>query len=200
MELNTLEISREEAEDRLAAYRAIIDEERTAEDRAIIAGYRAAARGLPVISLSRTIQAGGYFDSGLPRLAIVRADAEVCSIRPISWPDSSLLFYDPACYRYGPDNRGALVGRGTVRVPIPDRPHVTVWNATTTVPIVPPEHRPRGRRRLGRLHVLWEVESWTPEAPRDPALLRHIRGDLWAVLAVWDLTDLERTVLSQRTV
>ena len=35
-------------------------------------------------------------------------------------------------------------------------------------------------------------------APRDPALLRHVRGDLWAVLSVWDLTDLERMVLSQR--
>jgi hypothetical protein len=34
--------------------------------------------------------------------------------------------------------------------------------------------------------------------PVDPALLRHIRGDLWAVLAVWNLTDLERYVLSQR--
>ena len=39
-------------------------------------------------------------------------------------------------------------------------------------------------------HVLWEVESWTPEPPRDPALLRHLRGDLWSVLAVWDLTEL----------
>jgi len=28
--------------------------------------------------------------------------------------------------------------------------------------------------------------------------LRHIRGDLWSVVAVWDLTELERLVLSQR--
>jgi hypothetical protein len=42
------------------------------------------------------------------------------------------------------------------------------------------------------------VEEWTRVPPRDPALLRHIRGDLWVVLAVWDLTDLERLVLSQR--
>jgi hypothetical protein len=37
-------------------------------------------------------------------------------------------------------------------------------------------------------------------APRDPALLRHVRGDLWAVLATWDLTELERLVLTQRAV
>ncbi|MGH3300400.1 MAG: hypothetical protein ACRDOK_01755 [Streptosporangiaceae bacterium] len=34
--------------------------------------------------------------------------------------------------------------------------------------------------------------------PRDPALLRWIRGDLWAVVAQWDLTELERAVLSSR--
>lgn len=33
------------------------------------------------------------------------------------------------------------------------------------------------------------------EAPVDPALLKHIGGDLYAVVATWDLTDLERAVL-----
>jgi hypothetical protein len=46
--------------------------------------------------------------------------------------------------------------------------------------------------------VLWEVEEWKRIPPVDPALIRHVRGDLWAVLATWDLTDLERYVLSQR--
>ena len=31
--------------------------------------------------------------------------------------------------------------------------------------------------------------------PRDPALLRNITGTLYAVLAVWDLTEVERAVL-----
>jgi hypothetical protein len=44
------------------------------------------------------------------------------------------------------------------------------------------------------------VEAWNEIPARDPALLRHIRGDLWAVLAVWDLTELERAVLGQRSV
>jgi hypothetical protein len=34
--------------------------------------------------------------------------------------------------------------------------------------------------------------------PEDPALLKHIGGDLYAVLAVWNLTELERAVLSGR--
>jgi hypothetical protein len=34
--------------------------------------------------------------------------------------------------------------------------------------------------------------------PRDPALIRRVAGDLWTVLSVWDLTELERAVLAQR--
>jgi hypothetical protein len=65
------------------------------------------------------------------------------------------------------------------------------------VPLIPPRFRP-SPRRLRHCHILWEVEQWTMTAPHDPALLRHVCGDLWAVLAVWDLTELERLVLSQR--
>jgi hypothetical protein len=33
---------------------------------------------------------------------------------------------------------------------------------------------------------------------RDPYLLRHVGGALYAVLAAWDLTDLERAIMSAR--
>lgn len=45
--------------------------------------------------------------------------------------------------------------------------------------------------------MLFEAE-WRPEPPKDPALLRHIGGDLYSVVAVWDLTELERAVLAGR--
>lgn len=32
--------------------------------------------------------------------------------------------------------------------------------------------------------------------PGDPALLKHMGGDLYAILAVWDLSPLERAVLA----
>src|SRR5205085_1660042 len=66
-------------------------------------------------------------------------------------------------------------------------------SAQTLVPIVPPRLRPRFT--LANYFVLWEVEQWTPIPPRDPMLLKHLGGWLYAVLAVWDLTDLERVVL-----
>ena len=200
MELSTLGIDPAEAQQRLDDYAGLVASERTAEDDAIAMGYRAAARGLPVISLSQTILAGGFHDNGMPRIAIVEATATTCFAH---WRDSDLVFANRADWAA---NRGARVGSSSVRVPLPAeslpswnrRSKHTYWSqASTIVPIVPPRYRPR-LRNLRHRHVLWEVEQWTRVVPRDPALLRHIRGDLWAVLAVWDLTDLERAVLSQR--
>jgi len=197
MELDSLVMDREEASERLAEYEKALRHERNAEDEAIAAGYRAAARGLPVISLSAAMTAGGWHDDGLPRLAICRADAEQCWVRVRTWQDGKTEFSSSEWNR----DRGALVGTKTVRVAIDDRPLFPSGHGrmggSTVVPSVPPRHRPK-RGRLGLFHVLWEVEDWTPAPPHDPALLRHIRGDLWAVLAVWDLTDLERAVLAQR--
>jgi hypothetical protein len=193
--LETLDIPEAEAREKLAEYEGVLRTERTAEDEAIAMGYRAAARGLPIIRLSETIAAGGYFEEGTPKIAVVRADATECFAR---WDGSDLVFADHDDWRA---NRGALVGARTVRVAVASPPSLrptAYWKAASTiVPIIPPRHRPR-LRRLRHCHVLWEVMSWTRVPPKDPALLRHIRGDLWSVLAVWDLTDLERYVLSQR--
>jgi hypothetical protein len=91
------------------------------------------------------------------------------------------------------------VGQHTVNVRVngPRSRDLSVRSGHAMVPIIPPRYRP-ARSRLPRLHILWEVPAWTLVAPIDPALLRHLRGDLWAVLATWDLTPLERAVLSQR--
>lgn len=197
MELATFVIPVDEAKAKLEEYTRRIDAERTAEDRAIAMGYRAAARGLPVISLPRTIAAGGWFESGLPKMAVAPATARECFVRWDSWQRNNLVYADRDDWRV---NRGALVGAHSVRVVIAgdDRPPRRDGSAgCTIVPLVPPAHR-SSQRRLRHCHVLWEVEEWTRTPPSDPALIRHIRGDLWAVLAIWDLTDLERYVLSQR--
>ena len=194
MDLATIEMPVEEAQERLAEYEAMIASERTAEDDAIAAGYRAAARGLPVIQLSKVMAAGGYFDNGLPRLAIIRADATVCHVRIDRHQSTTSMVFGVDRF---PDNRGALVGQRTVRVTVEGRAPAMTYGGETIVPTIPPGVRPK-KRRMHTRHILWEVEAWSHIVPKDPALLRHIRGDLWAVLATWDLTELERAVLSQR--
>jgi hypothetical protein len=196
VDLQTLEVGPDEAVEKLAEYEQALRESRTAEDAAIAAAYRAAARGLPVISLPRTVAAGGFHDSGLPRLAVIRANVQVCYVR---WDGSDLVYADEDDWRV---NHGAMVNPRSVRVRVA-RDDVPDWSARrrhaghAMVPLVPPRHRPRWPR-LENCHILWEVDEWDLVPPHDPALLRHIRGDLWSVLATWDLTDLERAVLTQR--
>jgi hypothetical protein len=199
MDIATIEIPVEEAKARLAEYEESLKTDRNAEDEAIAMGYRAAARGLPVIQLSKCMDRGGWFDNGMPRLAVARADATECHVtvqsgghNPDRW---GLTFAD----RRNDNSRGALVGAHVVRThqAPPTMWTNRAWRGSCIVPIVPPRFRPR-RPRLSRCHVLWEVEKWDPTPPVDPALIRHIRGDLWAVLATWDLTELERAVLSGR--
>lgn len=193
MNLNTL-ISPQEAEAQFDEYRQQIADERTVEDEAILAGLRAATRGLPVISLTRAFEEAGTFETGLPKLAIINADATKCRASA-PWHRSGMLcFDDMSSGDWTKSSWRALVGRHHVMVPFTTS--IRRWGETV-VPTIPPRHRPN-RRRLHKFHILWEVEEWTLAPPRDPALLRHIRGDLWAVQAVWDLTDLERMVLSQR--
>lgn len=61
------------------------------------------------------------------------------------------------------------------------------------VPHIPPALRPA--RKLENYHILWEAD-WQQDPPRDPMLLKRLAGTFYAVLAVWDLTDLERAVLN----
>lgn len=197
MKMSTLEISPEAATERLKEYEAQVTGERTVEDDAIRAGYRAAARGLPVIHLPTVMEQGGRFADGLPRLAIVRATATDCWVDVNWWgSDGDVLIYTDQRF----DRGRAAVGahRVAVRVPgVPIERSQRRRSGRTVVPLIPPQHRPR-RTRLHLFHILWEVEKWDPTPPVDPALLRHIRGDLWSVVATWDLTDLERAVLSAR--
>jgi hypothetical protein len=77
------------------------------------------------------------------------------------------------------------------------------WDAITNnhpggeaiVPIVPVYLRPK--RGLANYHVLWEAE-WRRIPPHDPMLLRRIGGDMWLVVAQWDLTEVERAALATR--
>jgi hypothetical protein len=194
MDLAPLEIGADEAREKLAEYEESLRTTRSTEDAAIAAGYRAAARGLTVISLPRTVAAGGFHENGLPRIAVIGAEATTCFAR---WDGTDVVFADHDDWRA---NRGAMVNAHSVRVSLAgDDVPARNWRVagSALVPLVPPAHR-ISPRRMRHCHILWEVEQWAMVAPRDPALVRHIRGDLWAVLSVWDLTDLERMVLSQR--
>src|SRR5262249_35431596 len=70
------------------------------------------------------------------------------------------------------------------------------------VPMVPLDVRPK----VGVLegwHILWEVERWADDEIRvqpdiDPYLLKHVTGSFYAVIAEWNLTRLQRSIMRSR--
>jgi len=137
MNLSTIEMDPAEARARLAEYETALKQERTVQDEALAMGYRAAARGLPIIRLSQTVAAGGFFESGLPRIAVIRATERECFAR---WHGDDILYGSDNRW----DNRGALVGQYIVRVPLPGHRPERAWSTgRTIVPLIPPRHRPR---------------------------------------------------------
>jgi hypothetical protein len=223
MNLSTVEIPRAGARARAAEYRRAArsssDPRERAEFEEIARAYEVAARDdVALISLTATIKAGGTVvrtrtygrgDSErrehflLPALAVCTWRAAFCYTLGVH-SDGSVEFSDSLSrrwdYRSGvidvaagfdlPDGFAAEAGGVASRR--------SAW--TSMVPIVPPKHRPA--RGLGDRLVLWEADDWTwtrvPAPPGDPALLKHVGGDLYAVEATWNLTDLERLVLSGR--
>ena len=208
MDLQTITLDRNVARKAVADYRRAMQNARSerarAEDEAILRGYRAIARGQTIISLRDAIRAGGEFSNFLPKLAIARADEPRISVW--RFQDGRVIFgrnYSRVGGYYRswgkpPKKPREMNGRGLRELPAGTLPrHAAIRagdpvTAHAIVPIIPPELRPPAS--LERYWILFEAE-WSAVAPKDPALLRDLGGGLYAVLATWDLTELERTVL-----
>ncbi|HXF73049.1 MAG TPA: hypothetical protein VNO79_10625 [Actinomycetota bacterium] len=203
MNVPTLEMAKERAREELGKYREALRVRRSEEDEVIAAAYRELARGRNLLDLQAAFAAGGLDERGLPRIALARADAQWCYLGwRISWEGDR------------PEIERFLFGSGDRPLLMRSSTRVAAWKQVpagtpvpaggqgrlrTQVPVVPPPLRPRGS--LSWYHVLFEVERWemAPPPPRDPILLRRIRGDLFAVVATWDLTEVERMVLATRS-
>lgn len=154
----------------------------TDADIEIAAIYKRIAQGKTVIRALESIRAAGIGPDGCPKLAIARADMAICYWTPTR----------------GKCTFGEQYPRSRSRKDVTmDWPGLDShkWRAEATVPIIPVHLRPA--RGLQNYHILWEAE-WTKRYPVDPYLLRRFGGDAWLVVAAWDLTDVERAVMSQR--
>lgn len=216
MHLSTIEMDRDEAEAALAEWEREMRRSRSDEDAAIAEGYRLLAAGKRLLRLHDTIAAGGQDDGYKPRLAVAPTSADVVYLTRTSVGDVRFTVSDEP-RPWGSWSRDVCAGGVQIADVLPGIGDDEGWSSNASaswnrmrdhhlsrqcewramVPVVPPRFRHRGWRGA---HVLFEAE-WarhTPPAPIDPALIRHVRGDLWVVLGVWDLTDLERAVLLER--
>lgn len=172
-------------------------------------GYKAIAAGQQVIDLGQTMIAAGVQDDTLyPKLAICRANVRTCRVEMRG--DGSAVFIDdavrwttrarkvklPVATFPGYTTRWSQTD-GTVRYSLTGSLEKTGWRdrATALVPLVPPHLHPRGA--LVNYHILWDA-VWEPAPPKDPLLLKHLAGQLYAIVAQWDLSPLEQAVLRGR--
>jgi hypothetical protein len=190
MQAETLELDREKARELYRKYR---EHQHWSEpiDQEIQRTYRLIAQGRVVIRALASVAAAGVGDDGYPKLALCRADAETCHLSYNSDGGIRMAAKDwvrdseVRCYFDWP--------AGTFPTP-PSRP---AWaRRRALVPLVPIHLRPK--RGLANYHILFEA-LWRPEPPVDPMLLRRLgQGDLWVVVAAWDLTPVEQAALAAR--
>lgn len=206
----TIKMDRATARQHFLEYRAAVRARHNAEDAQIMHGYQAMSQGKQLIRLTDVIRAGGVHPNGMPRLAVAQSDTDW--IYCVRQPNGAVEFL-PKQWVDGRMRRGiSRFAAGTLPVDAcrpdcdPSKPryqhtgHYTNGHGLRAmVPNVPPALRPN--HALSNYWTLFEVDRWerAPRPPGDPALLKHIGGDLYAVLAVWDLTPLEQAVLGGRT-
>lgn len=187
MNVQTITMLRQQAQQAFREYREAFRKYGEKRDRALMHGYKALAKGKQVIDLAEVMKAAGIDANRRPLLAVGRADATEIWLRRSS--DGSAAFWMDRWPTWRATRRCVSLPPGTF-----------TWNhqspaslseARATVPLIPARYRPANV--LSNYHLLWEAD-WE-DVPRDPMLLRRLDGMLFAVLAVWDLTELERAVL-----
>ncbi len=194
-------MDKDKAHRRLEAYRESVRRRHDDEHAALVKGYEALAEGTPLISLTEAIEQGGAHDDGRPRLAVARADRRQVEVSA-PWHSRRLTFDSRANTNtwsaYTPPE-----GRERLQITLNIEGYAEMSRGYALVPIIPAEVR---NAMTGQPHahlILWEVERWssrriTAEPDRDPLLLRQIGGDLYAIMAQWNLTEIERFVMRGR--
>lgn len=195
METQRLEISRTEARELYRKYKEHLVYSKPIDDE-IRRTYQLMAQGRVIIRALESIKAAGLDERGMPKLAICLATSEECLLR-MDRDGSARMSANAQQHRQSSWRRPLTANRSRFMFPAGTfEVKKDIWNARALVPMVPIHLRPK--RGLANYHVLWEAE-WTRVVPQDPMLLRRVsKGDIWLVVAAWDLTEVERAALQAR--
>jgi hypothetical protein len=203
MNVNTLIVSAEQAQAKLKQYERIQKQRRTVEDEALHSLYAAVSKGARCLNIAEAFKQTGVNEQHQPKLAIARADWKTvhCFRNPGAFTNT-VAFGPQPLFNPRAINHNIRLPSNTYNWPMTVNPMgysypAVKWNQLrTAVPHIPPAVRPR--IGLHNFHVLFEVKQW--EAYNvDPFLLRHIGGFLFVVMAEWELTELEASLLGSLT-
>lgn len=167
------------------------------EYQAAEAGFEALAQGKPLLNLVAAFEHAGLGPDNRPRLAIARADRRQVQVSRDFWNNPKAWIFNTKLSPMGPE------GGPSLRVVVPWHDNVPPVTGFSLVPLVPADVRQEVKFNPRECFILWEVESWSDrligaQPPRDPYLLKHLTGALYAVLAEWELTELERAIMAER--
>lgn len=190
MDVNTIIIEQDDAMQKLAAYRGLNARQRTHEDDRLQQLYKAVSKGARVLNLAEAFRQTGLNDLGQPKLAIAQADWSQVVYHPWIGSDNGTFWWKTY---WSAGSKGQIT--------LPENTYSFRKQQgneiSSPVPHIPPALRPK--IALSNFHILFEVEKWETY-PVDPFLLRHISGHLYVVVAEWELTELEASLLgSMRT-
>ena len=158
--------------------------------------YQLIAQGKTIIKAMESIVLAGADENHRPKLAIAPATAEKCYWEP-GWDGGGDLYFSRDKQRtYHYTQRCITLPKSEAFPKYTDYNKRMKARGEAIPPIIPTYLKPK--RGLQNYHILWEAE-WGPTPPVDPYLLRRIgKADLWLVVAAWDLTEVERAVMSSR--
>lgn len=175
----------------------------------LFAVYGHLRHGKKIIDIYESFKKAGVNEDGDPKLAICRADGKQCfcvktedggailSIKRLDrWLRSPRKTYAdvklPAgTFQWTTKDLVLPVSTHNIKNPV----------IRCLVPIIPAKILIKEvKASLRNYHILWEVEKWKPEPPKDPILLKQLTTNLFGVLATWNLTPLERAIIRGRRV
>lgn len=210
MELEAIEVSREEVESELESIKQAIKEgyisRRTVLARDLMAVYGHLKHGGKVVDIYKAFHDVGLNEEGHPKLAIVSFDARMCYLYKKN--NGGAIFSKEAKDRYRVHATRSI---GDVELP----PDIYAWNKDekgnlphrrykTMAPLVPPRVIAIASAKLTpqHYHVIFEPELWVkskvPPPPRDPILGKMLTPNIFGIVATWDLTELERSIIRGR--
>ncbi len=160
--------------------------------------YNQLKSGRKIIDILKIFEISGVTDKFEPKLAITEASSEkvYCEYR-----ENGSLHFKTRPFSWGLDRaKDSDVVLLNIFPKLPESQWTDKYNhhkrMEAVVPKIPASIRPKGK--LNNYYVLWEVEQWKPVPPRDPFLLRRITNNMFVVVAGWQLTELERSVMRGR--
>jgi hypothetical protein len=202
-ETATITMDRSEAREKLREYRRGLH--RRADEVWSLAakGFEELAEGHTLIDVDRAIRDGGFFSDMGPKLAIARADRKVVEF--FWYAHQNHAIFDSGGHRTRqPAMTRSVDMRRTPDVWNRERSYMRSPSGYSLIPAVPPDVRSKAVGGLKNYWTLFEVEKWhntnPTDPPVDPYLLRHVGGSLYAIVAEWELTELERSVAAMQAI